>query len=150
MTIIAWDGKTLAADKLACGSFKHNVTKITRESVFYEYRRTVLVGAAGPLDAASDLISWFIKDRTIDKFPQMQRSENDWASLLVIMDNGWIHRYDRSPISIKIPPQRYAMGSGCDFAMAAMYLGKTAEEAVKVACELDPSCGGGVDTLSFL
>jgi hypothetical protein len=43
----------------------------------------------------------------------------------------------------------HAIGSGRDFAAAAMYLGKTAREAVEVAMALTGFCGHGVDTLEF-
>ena len=36
-----------------------------------------------------------------------------------------------------------------DFALAAMHLGKSAREAVEVACALDVFCGNGIDTLEL-
>jgi ATP-dependent protease HslVU (ClpYQ) peptidase subunit len=41
-----------------------------------------------------------------------------------------------------------AIGSGRNYAMAAMYLGKTAAEAVAVAAALDSSVGCGITTLT--
>jgi ATP-dependent protease HslVU (ClpYQ) peptidase subunit len=41
----------------------------------------------------------------------------------------------------------HALGSGRDFALAAMYLGKNAREAVEIAMEFDLETGKGVDCL---
>lgn len=38
----------------------------------------------------------------------------------------------------------YAIGSGGDFAMGALAAGSTAREAVKIASDYDPGCGGPV------
>jgi len=42
-----------------------------------------------------------------------------------------------------------AMGGGRDYALAAMFLGKSALEAVQVACALDITCGKGIDVLEL-
>lgn len=42
----------------------------------------------------------------------------------------------------------YAIGSGSDFALGAMAMGATAQEAVGVAIRFDPNSGGTVATLS--
>lgn len=39
------------------------------------------------------------------------------------------------------------MGSGRDFAIAAMHCGKTAREAVEIASLYENGCGNGVDVL---
>jgi ATP-dependent protease HslVU (ClpYQ) peptidase subunit len=43
----------------------------------------------------------------------------------------------------------WAVGSGGDFAMGAMYVGASAEEAVAAAIELDPSTGGEIETIEI-
>jgi ATP-dependent protease HslVU (ClpYQ) peptidase subunit len=43
----------------------------------------------------------------------------------------------------------WAVGSGGDFAMGAMYVGASAEEAVAVAIELDPMSGGEIETVEI-
>jgi ATP-dependent protease HslVU (ClpYQ) peptidase subunit len=46
------------------------------------------------------------------------------------------------PIAMNAP---IAIGSGRDFALAAMKCGKGAVKAVEIAAELDTATGGGVD-----
>lgn len=141
MSVIAWDGKRLAADKRAVfGSMSREVIKIFRSG-------EVLAGYVGNIDQGEEVLAWFSSGHDPDKFPVSQRDREDWAALLVVFPSGWIWVYERTPYPIKFPPQQYALGSGRDYAMAAMHCGKTAPEAVVVACVFDCSCGHGVDVL---
>ena len=116
MTCIAWDGKTLAADKMSCSvGYGYTVTKI------YRLANGGIVGFSGDGDGAMALLAWLNSPRDAAAYPLGQ----------------------------SIECQRYAMGHGRDFALAAMHLGKSAREAVEVACALDVFCGNGIDTLEL-
>ena len=142
MSVIAWDGKTLAADKRAsCGSYFRTTTKIFKHGMG-------LFGYAGEASAGEEVFAWFRDGHNADKFPTSQRDKDDYAGLLVVWDNGELWKYERTPFPLKYPPQQFAIGSGCDFALAAMYCGKTASEAVEVACQFNIWCGNGIDTLT--
>lgn len=142
MTVIAWDGKTLAADKLfSHGSLQMTGTKIQKIGA-------ALVGFSGDASIAAELIEWFSGGCAPEKFPATQRNEN-LSELLVVWPNGDVHKYQRSPLPVKFPPQKCAIGSGRDFAIAAMHLGQTARQAVEIASIYDTDCGNGVDVLSF-
>lgn len=141
MTVIAWDGVTLAADKRAClGSFMRSTTKIHRVN-------GCLVGTSGEACFGEQMIAWFRAGEKAEDFPASQRDKDDYANLLVIRPSGQIQRYERTPYPICFDDAHHAIGSGRDFAMAAMLCGKNAAEAVAIACELACDCGGGVDTL---
>jgi len=143
MTVIAWDGKTLAADKQASiGTAIFQVTKIFRV-------RGCLLGAAGDFDRIQETIAWFAAGADPSKMPPFQRDNTDYVGLLVIQPDGSILKYERSTTPFRIESKFHALGSGRDFAIAAMYLGKTAVEAVGVASALCIGCGGGVDTLTL-
>lgn len=142
MTVIAWDGRTLAADKLATfGTTKHTTTKIFRV-------RDALVGYAGDADSGEEVLAWFRDGADPAKFPAGQRGP-DWAGLLVIRRGQPICRYERTPYPVMFHDTRFAVGSGREFALAAMHLGCSAKEAVQVAIELDSGCGHGIDTLTL-
>lgn len=47
-------------------------------------------------------------------------------------------------IPLPIPHPFWAIGSGCEYAIAAMHLGKSAVEAVETAMNLDANTGGSV------
>lgn len=143
MTCIAWDGKTLAADKRSClGSMINVVTKIYRVG-------SVLVGGAGDACLIAQMVEWVRAGRVIADFPEIQRDKDDWQPCLVIESDGSISLYERSPHPIRYENKCVAIGSGREYARAAMHLGCSAPHAVLVACELDPGCGNGVDTLEL-
>lgn len=143
MTVIAWDGKTLAADKRACiGSMIRTTTKIFRVG-------DCLVGYSGEACFGEQMVAWFKAGAKVDDFPAAQRDKDDWCGLLVIHPDGKIAKYERTPYPLCFEDGQFAFGSGRDYALAAMYCGKTAAEAVEVTCALDNGCGNGVDTLEL-
>ncbi len=143
MTCIAWDGKTLAADKRACfGGTINTVTKIRRIG-------QVLVGGSGETSFIGAMFDWIEKGRVHKDFPDSQRDKDDWQPVIVIEADGTPSIYERTPFPVRNENTFLAIGSGRDYARAAMHLGKTAREAVEVAIALDIGCGNGIDTLSL-
>lgn len=143
MTTIAWDGKTLAADKQAVmGSMKMTVTKLFRA-------RGYLVAAAGDFDRIVESVAWFAAGADPAKLPPYARDNEDYVSLLVIEKDGTILRYERGSLPYKIESPFIAVGTGREYAMAAMHLGCNAREAVGVAIALDCNSGMGIDTMEI-
>lgn len=142
MSVIAWDGESLAADKRAClGSLIRTTTKIFRTP------RGALAGYAGDADAGEEMLAWFNAGFDPANFPPSQRNTETWAGLLVIWPDKNIWKFERTPYPIKFPNQQFAIGSGRDFALSAMFCGKSAKEAVEIACLFDTGCGNGVNVL---
>ena len=143
MTCIAWDGKTLSADRRCCiGGSINTVTKIRRIG-------GLLAGGAGEVAFISEMFEWVEKGRISKEFPASQRNKDDWQPFLVIELDGTPSLYDRTPHPIRFEQVAFSIGSGKDYARAALHLGKTSREAVDVAIALDSGCGGGVDTLTL-
>lgn len=143
MTVIAWDGKTLAADRRAVqGGFCFASTKIFRVNDF-------LVGFSGNASRGGEYLAWLREGGDPKKFPE-NKDENDcFVWLLVIRADGTIEKYENSGYPIIVDEKHFALGSGQDFATAAMYLGFDAVKAVEVASRFDEGCGNGIDTLTF-
>lgn len=142
MTVICWDGRTLAADKMACSAgYGYTVTKIHR------LKSGALVAFSGDGDSSMTLLAWLDGGRDVAAYPPAQK-DNDTSALLIEPD-GSVLSYGKTPHPQRIECARYAQGHGRDFALAAMHLGKTAREAVEVACALDVFCGNGIDTLEL-
>ena len=143
MTVIAWDGKTLAADKLACfGATKGTVTKIHR---VYD----CLIGVTGNLSMGMELIDWF-KDGAIHKdYPAGNREENSGSSLIVVKPDKTVWKYESTPHPFKVEGEFCAFGSGDESAMIAMDCGCDARRAVEVTCKYNTGCGNGIDVLEF-
>lgn len=141
MTVIAWDGKTLAADKRATsgGGIARTVTKIHRHS-------DVLLGVTGSWDIAAEMREWFKAGAVPADFPPKAR-EGD-ATLIVIRRDR-VETYNSGPYPMPIEAAYCAFGSGRDYAEAAMFLGRSAANGVMVASHFQTDCGNGVDTLTL-
>lgn len=67
---------------------------------------------------------------------------------LVVRPNGDVFLYEDSPWpSGPIRCDYYAIGSGSDFALGAIFMGADAVEAVRAACLFDTNSGGPVTVL---
>lgn len=143
MSVIAWDGKTLAADRRASLG---TLIRTTRKIFMRQYG---LVGYAGDADQGEEMLRWLEAGAVAADFPPSQRDRDNWAGVLVINPDRQILKYERTPYPLTFHDGFFAIGSGRDFALAAMHLGKTAREAVEVACHFDSGCGNGVDEIEF-
>lgn len=143
MTVIAWDGTTMAADKRATlGTLIRTITKIFKIN-------GCLVGCSGESSHCEDALQWFREGASPDKFPAHLRDKDAWGSMLVVKASGDILLYERSGNPTRYSPQNFAIGCGRDYAMAAMHLGYPSVRGVEVAVALDCGCGNGVDLLKF-
>lgn len=141
MTVICWDGRTLAANKrVSFGTSIATTTKIHRID-------GMLVGCAGGAAEGRACVQWVRDGMDRSQYPSVQKE--DPCSFLVILPNGAIHYYSKAPDPLVIEDKTFAIGSGSEYADAAMYLGKSAREAVEVAIALDSGCGNGIDTLEL-
>lgn len=142
MTVIAWDGQCLAADKRTnFGGLHATTTKVSR------LLDGSLIAGCGPTALIIEMTLWIGNGADPATLPAAQRDEKDCASMLVIRPSGVIHQYETTPHPITIQNKFWSIGSGRDYAMAAMFLGKSAVDAVGVASALDSTCGNGVDWL---
>jgi ATP-dependent protease HslVU (ClpYQ) peptidase subunit len=142
MTVIAWDGRTLAADKRSTiAGYPATATKIHRVP-------GGLVGFTGSAIHAAELLHWFRNGRDPADFPK--RDEETGCGALFITDDRRILLFTHhSGFPELIESPFFARGAGGDYALAAMHLGHDARTAVEVACALDTSCGNGIDTLEL-
>lgn len=148
MTVIAWDGTTLAADREAGDSWIkcHSIIKIERS-------RGHLIGCAGPSTPAREIMAWFDAGALPLEFPASLRPL-DSLTMLVITPDGGVTVYQNTPYPIRYVPHaitgnRYAIGSGKEAAMAVMLTGANASRAVELVSLVCSGCGNGVDTLTL-
>lgn len=144
MTCIAWDGKTLAADKRASDNgIARVVTKIRRAS------NGALCGCSGNVSRDAELFAWYDRGANPSDFPPTERDEQKCSMLVAIEPGPFVKFYSTTPYPAIFEGPRFAMGSGRDFAEAAMFLGLSARDAVNVACTLNTGCGDGIDALEL-
>jgi ATP-dependent protease HslVU (ClpYQ) peptidase subunit len=142
MTCIAWDGRTLAADKrVDCNGYPATAIKIFRAP------DGALIGGAGDSDVISALREWYQQGCNPEMYPNNRAEGGCYATLLVITPAKEVRMYLSGPSPIILQNKMFAIGSGADFALASMHLGHSARKAVEVACALDVGCGNGIDTL---
>lgn len=141
MTVVAFDGKTLAADGMAVsgGGIARRVTKIERH-------KDMLLAVTGGLDIAAELREWFKAGADPRDFPPRAR---DGEATLIVFDGDGIKTYVSGPFPMRIHATKCAFGSGRDYAEAAMFLGCDAAKAVEVASHFQTDCGMGVDVLEW-
>ena len=67
----------------------------------------------------------------------------------LILDEDGIYEYRFQLVSIRVEGDCWAIGTGAQAALGAMFMGATPEEAAQVACAIDPFCGGPVTVESL-
>jgi ATP-dependent protease HslVU (ClpYQ) peptidase subunit len=139
MTTIAWDGRTLAADKQSTwGGTPTRTRKIFRAK--HPDGRVMIYGCAGLTHECQAYTRW------IDG--EIEKPDFTDISILSIDQKGRIWYANQSMLWARIITKRWAIGSGCDYALGAMAAGKSAADAIRIASKLDVNIGLGVDTLS--
>lgn len=143
MTVIAYDGKIIAADKaMVCCDMMSSTTKI------FSFERYILA-YCGSEDTGRAMVDWYHKkNHEKEKFPSSQSTDN-W-SRLIVFDKPSIYIkellfYEQTPFPTKIQEQFAAFGSGRDFAIGAMAQGANAIQAVEIAIKYCVTCGMGID-----
>jgi len=68
---------------------------------------------------------------------------------IVIGADGSIWRYEDKLVPLHVSGPFHATGSGRDYAMAAMHMGKSAREAVELACVYDIYTGGPITEITL-
>ncbi len=144
MTTIAWDGKTLAADRRATdseGQIK-TVSKLRRAA---DGR---LLAAAGSVCRCGVLLDW-LADPQSGARPAFQDVSEDYVDGIEILLTGVARLHQRFGYVDILDPFT-AIGSGSGIALGAMAAGKTAAEAVEIAARFDSGTGNGIDVLELL
>lgn len=147
MTVIAWDGKTLAADKQATeNGVLHQITKIRK--VTKGKNKGWLIANAGVAATGALLMDWFEAGSDPKSYPyEYQKMDGFGAALIAISPQGVVHKFEHLPMPIIFEDEFYAAGSGKDMAIGAMAMGADAATAVQVVCTYETECGIGIDVV---
>lgn len=140
MSVIAWDGTTLAADRQ---STMADMRRVVRK--IWRLKSGELAGITGNEGIGLELVKWYESGADPTKYPPMQATA-DWGRLTVITLTGAMD-YEQRPWPIKYREKFAAWGSGRDYAIGAMAFGASAVQAVKIASRYNALCGLGIDTL---
>ena len=140
MTCVAWDGKTLAADKQCEWDGRPNYT--TKVFRIRFKNKIYLIGFSNSEGPALKFVEHFRK-KGFENYPEVSGSN----ILIISKKDSWLIDADgfRVPMTSKI----WTLGSGGDIALGAMVMGASAKEAVEIACKYNTGYGMGVDVVKF-
>jgi ATP-dependent protease HslVU (ClpYQ) peptidase subunit len=140
MSVVVWDGKTLAADRQATNAgLRRTISKMKRLS-----DGTVLAWV-GSQDTGLAMARWYEAGHDFECYPAGQRDKEDWSSLIAVLPDRRILVFEKWEAAIEILDEQMAWGSGRDFALGAMAMGANARRAVEIASQFSIDCGCGVE-----
>lgn len=144
MTVIAWDGNILAADRqMSIGwNYTTNKTKIAKMNGF-------LLGLTGRGTHVTPLFKWIKEGRKIADYPKFQEDDEKNSLLLLITSDKKIFEYRCVAYPMQVEHKFHAIGCGAAIAPTAMEMGADAIKAVEVASKYNAGCGNGVDFVDF-
>jgi len=155
VTTIAWDGKTLAGDSQSTnGGLPRTFTKL------WKLASGDFFGACGDAQDCIAVKDWLnsLKEKespkVADSFGALLIKVQ--KSIVVYPDKPevttvttTVYKLEDKLIEIPVKEKQTAIGSGRDFAIAAMRLNCDAAVAVSIASEFDVYTGGLIDVLSI-
>ena len=136
MTTVAAKASTgeIAADSMVSGDDSFYLVEKLRKG------KVSLYGACGDWDKILKFYSVLESGGDLD-------SDMDVTVLELRHDGIWI--YESTIIPAKIKNDFWAIGTGANYAIAAMHLGLSPAEAVKIACMYDTSSHEPIDVLKL-
>ena len=141
MTVIAWDGKTLAVDRLAvAGGMMLEQTKL------FDLGDGEWAAITGQISKGLALVDWYKAGHIVKDWPECQKGD-DYSVLVIASKDGCKSFYD-VPHSVPTQSEFEAWGSGAEYAMGAMAHGANAVEAVIATSEICNTCGLGFNAIN--
>lgn len=142
MSVVAWDGKVLAADSMTTNNdMGYTTSKMHRgdDAVF---------AFCGETDGMLMLLEWYAKGAQTEEWPLAIQciGDHDFRTRMVVADRRGLHFYERLPYPQWVLDPYMAFGSGRDYAMGAMAMGANAVQAVEAAIKHCQTCGGPVES----
>ena len=140
MTTIACDGKELAGDRLSVDNngMPREVQKIFK--IKKGKYKNCIIGGSGGYEDLLKAVEWF-------ECGGEKPSLKDFNAILLTKSG--MYRMENGLILDKIFEGMHAIGSGRDFAIAAMYLGNSAQRSVEIASKFNVYTGSKIDSLKL-
>jgi len=139
MTSIAYRDGVFAADSRetweseAGGTVIRTCQKLFRKRIG---KRDVVIATAGGTYAGMIFVDWYGSSKPVPEILADLDTEEDFAVL--VHDRGKLFHANHLCRLVEVQDPFTAVGSGYKAALAAMHCGRSAREAVRIACLLDP------------
>lgn len=141
MSVVAWDGKTLAADRMGVSAdMRSQMSKIMVIGPPPE-----IIAWTGSHEQGLTLAAWYRAGADPESWPEFQKDHDNWTRLIVWRQGENPEIYEQLPVPQTVQDEFMAWGSGRDFAMGAMFAGASAADAVRAASAFNIYCGLGID-----
>ena len=137
MTVIAWDGCTLAADTALTSSCSSIIATVCKIECIDDNSWLAVAGSPEGLNMVS---SW-IRDGMPEK--DKGHTECEW----LFIRNGIAMIGSNFNLEYAGVPAPIVMGTGRSAALACMLAGKRADEAVRIACQVNGYCRMPMDVV---
>jgi len=143
MTVIAWDGAILAADKqITYGDTIKTCTKIFKVG-------DDAVAFCGTNATAMRLLDWYRSGSDKKKWPESLQMGDYYCEMIVANKDG-VKVYQQQPYPTFVEGHFTAWGAGREVAIGAMAMGADAVRAVEIASYHCEGCGRGIDFFEVL
>lgn len=143
MSVVVWDGKTLAADRMGvCAGLGVTTTKMSK-------RGDTVLAWTGDSDRGHALADWYWNGEDKTSWPKFQ-SDGEGSTRLIVVQGGVCKVYEQEPYALLVLDTFAAWGSGRDFAYGALEMGADARRAVEVTCKHNVDCGKGIEAYDLL
>lgn len=134
MTIIAYDGERIAADR-----------QITDGDTIIGYQKKILQWSGGCWTSAGRISDAERFKEWLEDSSKVFRPKKDFQAFFT--KEGRVYEVDRELSPIEALPNT-ALGDGAETATVLMQQGDTAIEAVRKVCKMNIYCGGKVDSVT--
>lgn len=151
MSVVVWDGKTLAADQaMWMNNIKYRVNKIHKVKTT-NGETSFLVGGVGNSQFVKRGIDFLMSAGIVPKpdYKEYHDVKMDDYYFILVDQHKRIYFYDASFTSIEILDPFTAIGAGTEVAIGALEAGADAKTAVEICMKRTDSAGIDISTVSF-
>lgn len=146
MTTIAWDGKTLAADRGSWSNGLHQAVRKVYRITAPDGRR-FLVALAGDSAFAMQTLRWMRGE--VEEAPKCLSDDATSDVAVVIDERRRVWRLNSRLIYIPYRDKIHAHGAGQEIALGAMMAGADAVKAIRITMQVSDYAARGVDWARF-
>jgi hypothetical protein len=138
MSVVAWDGKILAADRQ---SNYGDTIRTTRK--LWKLDSGEVIAIIGNIANGLLVKEWYENGAKQEAWPECQKTD-EWAQFITASKDGCFY-YNSQPVRMKVLDPFCAWGVGRAAALGAMEMGADAIKAVEIASKYVSGCGRGCD-----
>lgn len=154
MTVVAYDGKSIAADRRSTWEREPTPHGTNKIRLLRHGERRFAVAHAGVQAQAYRMLDHFLHARRVAGVLEPYVMLGDERATLLVLEllPDSCHRtifIGSIGDETDVTDAPATLGCGGDYAIGAMHAGASAVEAVKIACKLDVYCGDGITSFGI-